>query len=263
MSRSLVTLLTDFGSDSPYVAEMKGVLLTLNPNIQCIDLTHSIPPQDVAMAARTLADIVPSFPPGTTHVVVVDPGVGTERRLVGIQLREQSFFGPDNGVFEGILRWGLAEQQVELSNPAYWREAVSATFHGRDILAPVAAHWTLGIPFEQLGKPCFDLKRLDWPVVQVTERTIRGECLWVDRFGNIISSITADMLRAWDGESWEVRLGGEVVRRHVTTYGEEAPGELVALFGSQDRLEIAQVRGSAAQTLQFGPGMPIVVTRRQ
>lgn len=261
MNRSLVTLLTDFGSDSPYVAEMKGVLLTLNPNIQCIDLTHSIPPQDIGTAARTLADIAPSFPAGTTHVVVVDPGVGTERRLVGIRASGQTFFGPDNGVFEGLLRQGSVEQQVELSRPEYWREVVTSTFHGRDILAPVAAHWTLGIPLEQLGNPCSDLQRWDWPVAEVSERRIQGECLWVDRFGNIISNIAADMLRTWEGEGWVVRLAGTVVGRHVGTYGEVRPGELVTLIGSQGRLEIAQVRGSAAQKLQVRPGMPIEVIR--
>jgi S-adenosyl-L-methionine hydrolase (adenosine-forming) len=259
MSRPLVTLLTDFGTGSPYVAEMKGVLLSIHSDLQIVDISHAIPPQDIRSAALTWGQVAPSFPAQTIHVCVVDPGVGTDRRLVGLQCGGQTFLGPDNGIFDGILQRWPASEQWELTERRFWREPVSSTFHGRDILAPVAAHCAEGIPLEQFGEPCGGLVRLNWPFPRVTGERIEGECQRIDSFGNVISNIPRSLLDELDWPEWEVLILDRRVTRIVRTYGEGQPGELVALFGSQDMLEIALVASSAARELQAELGTLISV----
>jgi S-adenosyl-L-methionine hydrolase (adenosine-forming) len=261
MPRPIVTLLTDFGMGSPYVAEMKGVLLSIHSDLHIVDITHAIPPQDIRSAALTWAQVAPSFPAKTIHVGVVDPGVGTERRLVGLECGDHCFLGPDNGIFDGILQlWPVSEQR-ELIVRTFWREPVSSTFHGRDILAPVAAHCARGIPFVQFGEPCGGLVRLDWSRPLVTSEAIEGECRSVDSFGNVISNIPRSLLDELEWPEWEVCILDRRIARIVRTYGEGQPGELVALIGSQDMLEIAQVHGSAAHELHAARGTSISVVR--
>src|SRR4051794_1322094 len=140
-----VTLTTDFGLSSPYVAQMKGVLLSLCSEVRLVDITHGIHPQDVAEGAIVLADVTLLFPPGTIHIAVIDPGVGTSRRLLYAELGEQKYLLPDNGLLTLLAEHGPPRQLIAIENRAFWRPEVSATFHGRDILAPVAAHLALGI----------------------------------------------------------------------------------------------------------------------
>jgi S-adenosyl-L-methionine hydrolase (adenosine-forming) len=261
MSRPIITLTTDFGVGSPYVAEMKGVLLSINAESRLVDITHAVPPQDIRWGALVLGDTAGWFPPGTIHVAVVDPGVGTTRRLIGVECEGHCFLGPDNGIFSRVLGGRAVTRQVELTEPRYWRDHLSHTFHGRDILAPVAAHRALGVPLEQLGTPCRDLFQLEFAEPAVQKGVIWGECLLVDSFGNLVTNISRRLLEPLGETAWEISMAQRTITRFVRTYGDGAEGELLALLGSHDRLEIAQVNGSAARELGAGVGMPIQVRR--
>jgi S-adenosyl-L-methionine hydrolase (adenosine-forming) len=261
MSRPIITLTTDFGLGSPYVAEMKGVMLAICPDVHLVDVCHAVPPQDIRSGALILGDTTGCFPPGTIHVAVVDPGVGTARRVVGLACEGMYFFGPDNGIFSRVLAGREPHGLVELTEQRYWRGVPSRTFHGRDILAPVAAHCARGIPLNRLGTPCTGLRGWAWAEPAVDRQGIRGECLTIDAFGNVITNITRNLLGPGGTGDCELEVAGRTIRRFVQAYGEAGPGELIALFGSQDRLEIAQVHGSAARVLQAVVGMPVRVRR--
>jgi S-adenosylmethionine hydrolase len=199
----MVTLLTDFGLQDVYVGVMKGVIAQINPELQVIDLTHQIPPQNIPAGRFCLMDAAPYFPAGTVHLAVVDPGVGTARRAIALQLPQGYFVGPDNGLFSGVL--SLAETEpdleiiaVELTNPNYWRTPQpSTTFHGRDIFAPVAAHLACGIPLEHFGNlinPA-TLVQFNLPDCTVTDGKIDGYIQYIDQFGNLITNIPAEAVK--------------------------------------------------------------------
>ena len=178
MSGATVTLTTDFGENSPYVAAMKGVLLSINPEVRILDLSHHIPPQEVRHAAFFLANAIPYFPPEVLHVVVVDPGVGTERAVLYVETGGHRLLVPDNGCWTMLLRDDQPPPVViRLSEPRFWREPVSNTFHGRDIFAPVAGHLSRGLDYRQLGPQTNDWVRLEQPRPVVTQNCIRGERL--------------------------------------------------------------------------------------
>lgn len=260
MRYPLITLTTDFGQGSSYVAAMKGVLLAGNPRAQLIDLSHSLPPQDIRAAALLLDDAVPYFPAETLHVVVVDPGVGTDRSLVFVRSGCGSFLAPDNGVLGLISQRFPAEEIYELRERRYWRAPVSATFHGRDILAPVASHLSQGLDPAQLGPRRAQIHGLALPEPVVKASTIHGEILHVDSFGNLISNVRREHLHdAVDLRQLTVGIQGKAVTRFVTTFGEAVPGTLVLLFGSTGRLEIAVVDGNAATELGILAGAPVTV----
>lgn len=252
-----ITLTTDFGAGSSYVAAMKGVILGLNPAVRLIDLTHQIPPQDVRHAAYFLADSIPYFPVGAIHVVVVDPGVGTARRLLYAEVAGQRLLAPDNGCWTLIPGADRTNVAISLIEPRFWRSTVSDTFHGRDILAPVAAHLSLAVTPAELGPPVTDWIRLQEPPATRTEKGIIGEVVCVDHFGNLITNIPADQYLALAGQSIRVQVGIHAVERRVRTYGEAAAGTLVALISSSGRLEVAEVNGNAARRLQVGAGTPV------
>ena len=283
---SIITLITDFGTVDGYVGAMKGVILSLAPHVQIVDITHEIPPQAIRQAAWALATAARHFPPGTVHVVVVDPGVGGERRPLALERDGQFFVGPDNGVFTPFLP---ASACVALTEPVYHHHPVSATFHGRDIFAPVAAHIVLGVPLSKFGPPVADPVRLPPPRLEVqAEGQILGEVVHIDRFGNGITSIGPlrwqGHLLALGGEAATgLALGGErVVGASVPsltfhaqrvavevggrrlagihrTYSEGMPGEALALVGSSGYLEIAVREGSAARALALRPGDPVML----
>jgi S-adenosylmethionine hydrolase len=254
----ILTLTTDFGSGSPYVAAMKGVILSLNPAATLVDLSHAVPPQDVRYAAVALEDVAGHFPAGTIHVAVVDPGVGGPRALVYARIADQHYLAPDNGLLSRVARRGHVHQVVQLTEADYWLKPLSATFHGRDILAPVAARLSLGLDPARLGVPHPALAELDWPEVRLTPRGIDGSVLVIDSFGNLVSDITAEMLAGHDPRGLEVRCKTAEIRGLARTYG-DAAGELVALIGSTGRLEVAVVGGNAAARLRCGVGEPLGV----
>lgn len=265
---AIITLLTDFGTEDTYVGVMKGVITSICPSAQVIDLTHQVPPQDIATGAFLLDVSVDYFPEGTIHVAVVDPGVGTARKPLALRTAKAFFVGPDNGIFTLVLQRQKLLQAICLDNPRYHLSTVSSTFHGRDIFAPVAAHIACGVSVEELGTPIHRLQRLPLPRIRVDWEGIRATIVHIDRFGNAISNLSRAEYEAWRIR-WDVKEPAVQVAASnttlpiVSTYGDVPRGKPVALFGSSERLEIAVNGGSAARELALRRGDTIKVLRRE
>jgi S-adenosylmethionine hydrolase len=260
VARPLITLLTDFGTRDVYVASLKGVILGLNPEVNLVDLSHEVPPQDIWAGAFMLAAAAASFPPGTIHLAVVDPGVGSRRRALAARCRGHYWVGPDNGLFHLIFRHAPDLAVVSLENPAYFRPWVSATFHGRDIFAPVAAHLSLGVGLDDLGPRVTDPVSLTMSEAEFGPEAIRGEIVYVDRFGNLVSNLPAEELTCrLAGRGWRLQAGPLTLRTLARTYADVAPGEFLALAGSHGFLEIACAMGNAAARLQAGVGLAVEI----
>jgi S-adenosylmethionine hydrolase len=255
----LITLTTDFGTASPYVAAMKGVILGLNPRARLLDLSHDIPPQHLRHAAFFLAGAVPYFPAEVLHVVVVDPGVGSERAILYVEVDGHRLLVPDNGCWTSLLREdGPAPRVIRLEVPRYWRPSVSATFHGRDVFAPAAAHLSLGVDPALLGPPVTEWVRLTVPRPTVGMQAISGEVIFVDHFGNLITNIPAEQLQPPN----VLQVGRQSFRRGfrwVRAYADAAPGTLLALTSSNGMLEVAVAQGNAAERLKATPGTSVTV----
>lgn len=260
MSRPLITLTTDFGVGSPYIAQMKGVLLSRCREVEIVDITHAIQPQNVREGAIVLADAAPFFPTGTLHIAVVDPGVGTSRRLVYAEIEGRGYLAPDNGLLSRLALATPPSRLIALENRQYWREHVTSTFHGRDILAPAAAYLAHGVDPGELGPPLEHLAPFDWPAPKRSADQLAGEVLYVDSFGNLISNIAAADLSSIGSLSERiVECAGRRIAGIQTTYGQSRTGEIVALVDSHGRLEIAAVNENASQRLAAGEGTPIVI----
>ncbi|QDU27422.1 Adenosyl-chloride synthase [Anatilimnocola aggregata] len=258
----LLTFTTDFGISSPYVAAMKGAVLQVCSAVEMVDITHGISPQNVRQAAIVLADVAPYFPTNTLHLVVVDPGVGTERKMVYAEIGGQSFLAPDNGVLSYLAKQHPPQRVVALAEPRFWRQVVSNTFHGRDILASVAGHLASGLDPIDLGPIYESLIMLPWnePLIELDE--VRGEVLCIDSFGNLITNLSAAKIKGWAGPAGiETQIRERRISGLQTTYGKQAPGELISLVDSQGRLEIAQVNGNAANALAVQVGDWVRVRR--
>lgn len=261
MSRPIITLTTDFGHGSAYVAQMKGVILSMNPEVNVVDVTHDIPPQDIRAGAQTLSDLFDWYPEGAIHVAVVDPGVGTSRNIVYVNAGGRHFIAPDNGLLSRVIRQHEPQQQVFLTNSEYWLGDVSSTFHGRDIMAPAAAHLSLGLDPEKLGEGAEKLNRLSWPEIHLENCSIQGTIISFDSFGNLITDITAQTLfEASAKNPMSIHCGHHEIQNLVKTYGTQPPGSLVALIGSSHFLELAVVNGNAAHVLGVDVGEKITVT---
>lgn len=253
--RSIITLTTDFGPSSPYVAQMKGVILGIHPSVDLVDITHTVPPQQILAAAVILADSFRHFPTGSIHVAVVDPGVGTKRGIVLAKSDGHFFVAPDNGLLGLVARRWPPESIVRLEASKFWNSNISSTFHGRDIMAPVAAHLARGVEFEQFGAHQSDLHPLDYPDPIVGERSIQGMVLTVDAFGNVVTNVTAELLPGVVSE-FSVQIDGQPPRSlpRVETYAQRERNALILLIGSNRRLEIAMVDGNAAKQLDVRLG---------
>lgn len=257
---SIITLTTDFGHGSRYVAAMKGVILSLNQDARLVDITHDIPPQDIHAGGIALAEATPLFPSGTIHVAVIDPGVGSKRRIVYAEIGTGRYIAPDNG----LLSWLAARQQPrnirEVAEPKFWRQPVSTTFHGRDIMAPVAAHLSLGIPPEAVGPPLAELNLLQLDEVIVVGKRISGKVVEIDSFGNLITDIPRTALAAAPtDESVRITCDEHQTLGIFRTYADQPEMTLIALVGSNDRLELAIVGDSASAMLGIRVGTPVVV----
>lgn len=256
-----ITLLTDFGEQDVFVGILRGVILSIAPDVQMVDLTHLIPPQDVRQGARALARAAPYFPPGTIHLAVVDPGVGTARRPIAARIGQQWFVGPDNGLatllMKGAQRAGLACEVVVLDRREYWLREVSPVFHGRDIFAPVAAHLACGVALTQLGSPLVDPVSFPFAEPQQTTSGLRGEVTTIDRFGNVLTNI--EPAHCAGGQVERVRFGQFEIAGMVRTFAEGTAGSLVALWSSDEHLCLAEVNGNAAQRLGARPGEAVEV----
>jgi S-adenosylmethionine hydrolase len=260
MGSAIITLTTDFGTDSPYVAQMKGVILAINPQATIVDVTHSVAPQDVAGAAHILADVCRRFPAGAIHVVVVDPGVGTDRAIVYAEVGAGRYLAPDNGVLTLVAERDAPSRLIRLAERRYWLEPVSSTFHGRDIFSPVAAHVSLGVGPESLGPNHERLVQLELPRPRVLADRIVGRIVQIDAFGNLITNIESTMLPAGRSRAdLRVECQGRTEVGMVSVYAERHAGSLVALIGSGGRLEIAVVDGNASRTLSASVGEEVIV----
>jgi hypothetical protein len=254
---TVITLTTDFGLADSYVAAMKGVILRIAAHVTLVDISHFIPAQNVRRGSAVLRDAAPYFPAGTIHVAVVDPGVGSARRPIAVRTPQATFVGPDNGLFTFALAGDSTSQPrvVHLDNPQVWLPAVSPTFHGRDIFAPVAAHLAAGMPFEWLGTPIDDPVLLSAALAQrLPDGAIRGHIETVDHFGNLVSDVPASWLA---GGQWTVHIAGLAIPGLSATYAQVLPGAVLALIGSSGRLEIALRNGDVAAHLRVQPGEPI------
>ena len=255
----IITLTTDFGTQDAYVAAMKGVILGIAPEVRMIDVTHAIAPQDVMEAAFVVKNTVPYFPRGTIHLAVVDPGVGTSRHAIALQYEGQWFVGPDNGLFALVLNGTPPSHIVTLNRPAYWRtETPSATFHGRDIFAPAAAHLASGVPLTNLGSPLETLKPLLWALPISDQQGIQGWVVHVDRFGNCITNISGSLIEAYSNDrAIKGYVGTSIIPSIQPTYDVVPAGEPLMLLESNDLLEIAVNAGNASELLSIRKGSPV------
>jgi S-adenosylmethionine hydrolase len=241
---------------------MKGVILAIAPQASIVDLTHTVPPQDVAAGAYLLRSAAPHFPRGTIHVAVVDPGVGTARRALLVETAGGYFIGPDNGVLVAAVPPRDVRRIFDISRSKYRRKPVSQTFHGRDVFAPVAAHLAAGVPIERLGRPIRALRRTPASPPRRRGGALHGEVIWVDHFGNLISNVTrADLARFRRGfrtRGLSVRIADRAVRLR-RSYAGVPRGAALAIVNSADALEIAVNQGSARAVLGCDRGAPITV----
>lgn len=244
----IITLITDFGYKDPFVGIMKGVIAGINPHARIIDLSHGIAPQDIMGAALILRHSVNFFPPGSIHVVVVDPGVGSSRRPLLIDSGGNYLIGPDNGVLSLSLGKEQPPKIFQLSNSDFHRRPVSGTFHGRDIFAPVAAHLSAGVDCSAFGDAVDTLTRIDWPRIARTPSGIQGEIVYIDGFGNLFTNITEQDLKAFPDGGFVIGVADVVIHGLAANYVAGGAAGYAALINSWGLLEIAVNRGSAAQT---------------
>ncbi len=259
-SGPIIALLTDFGSDAHYVAQMKGVIYGLRPQTLIVDVTHSIAPQDTCEAAWVLADVEDAFAAGTIFVVVVDPGVGSARPLVAVHSHRHFFIGPDNGVFSLSSAAATDCEVIMLDRPEYWRSRISATFHGRDIMAPVAAHLANGTSWEKLGSPARLTVVQQFPpaALDVVGRRTVGRVEYTDSFGNLITNIRREDLPPPADHGLLVTCASRSAIPVVHCYADRPHRSVVALIGSSGRLEIAVVGGNAQSELQVARHAPVL-----
>lgn len=266
MLRPIITLTTDFGLRDPYVSEMKGVILAINPKVVIVDITHQVDKFDVVMGAYTLASACPYFPEGTIHVAIVDPGVGTKRRPLIIQTEKSCFVGPDNGVL-ALAAKNMAIDKMSIyhvTNREFMLPSVSNTFHGRDIFAPVAAYLTTGrSPFE-FGKEIHRIMSPDFSKTMKRKNLLEGRIIHIDDFGNIITNFTAKELEnAKIQNKLRVKIGQvKLTVKLCKAYGDVRKQQPLAIIGSNNLLEISVNRGSAAQKLNVHVGNKISIYTR-
>jgi S-adenosylmethionine hydrolase len=244
----IITLTTDFGLSDPYVAMMKGVILTINPEAQVVDVSHQIRAGSIIQGAGLVLETFPFFPKGTVHVAVVDPGVGSERRLMGMEVSGHAFVGPDNGIFWPIIEGHKSKKIIHLTESRYFLPSISHTFHGREVFAPIAAHLSQGVSLERMGPELCDPVRLHVPNPQVREGTLYGQIIRVDNFGNLISNLHRKDLEPFlESSEPVIEVGNLTIKRLRAIYADEQEGEPLALINSSDWLEIAVNLGRATQ----------------
>ncbi len=260
-NRPIITLTTDFGLNDHYIGSMKGVILEIVPDAQIIDICHAVQPFDVLDGALTIAQAYNYFPAATVHLVVVDPGVGTERRPILASSDRHHFVAPDNGVLSLIYAREERMHVRHITSDHYFRQPVSKTFHGRDIFAPVAAYLSKRMETDKFGDEITDFVKFNAPKPKsVDGKTLRGVVLKVDRFGNLVTNITpldAPMLFQLDPLPFKIVVGKCEITEIHATYAEGRPGEVFGILGSMGYLEIATNRGAAVQLVGSGKGSEV------
>lgn len=256
--RTIITLTTDFGHRDHYVGSLRGVIHDINPQVKLIDITHDIPSYDIIHGAYVIGSTYYLFPRGTIHVGVVDPGVGGRRLPILVQTEKYYFIGPDNGLFSMI---SLREKIVaiyHLKNPRYFRPEVSHTFHGRDLFTPVAAHLARGVRPHQFGPRLRELRCLPLFEMTATSTQLQGHIIAIDKFGNAITNITREAFSAQVKKNdFVLQVGARRITRICQTYSQVAPGETVAVFGSNHLLELALYQGSIADFWRLKRGQSL------
>ena len=260
MPDPIITLTTDFGTSDHLVGAMKGVILNINPAARIVDINHHVTPFDVLDGALSIANAYQYFPPRTIHIVVVDPGVGTNRRPLLVSGEKQYFVAPDNGVLSMVF---ARESCIvrNITSQLYFLSPISPTFHGRDIFAPTAAWLSKAFQTEAFGEEITDYVRFTVPKAKPAGDVVKGVVLRVDAFGNLMTNLTAEDEPAAAVESGAIKLsvGGKEIRKFAQTFASGTPGEPIALFGSAGYLEIAVNRGSAARTLGVNRGAEVTL----
>ncbi len=257
--RAVITLTTDFGLDDPFVGIMKGVILNLAPSVRIIDITHGIEPQNILQAALALESAHAYFPKNTVHLVVVDPGVGSERRPIAVKTKSATFVGPDNGVLTPVIE--TSSRVYELTNTKFFLDSQSSTFHGRDLFAPASAWIARGTPLSKMGRKINDPHILELPQPRIHESTITGEIITIDRFGNLISNIPKELLHETQTDSMSLQIGKRRIRGLMSHYSQCKPGEVGCLINSWDKLEIFCRDGNAAKKLKCRVGISLTIKK--
>ena len=259
--KKLITMTTDFGLTDYFVAAMKGVIYSINPGAEIVDITHQIPPHDIYAAAFTLTSCYKDFPRNTLHLVVVDPGVGSARRPIMVMTDEHNFIGPDNGVFSYIYQREQVNRVVHFTTEHYFRQPVSNTFHGRDVFAACAAYVSKLVDWKMMGEEINNPVRFNTPTpTVVSENYIRGSVIHIDRFGNIITNLTpSELTPERISAGARVRIGKHEAARLLTHFAEADPNEVFAYFGSAGLLEVAVPRQSAARLIEARRGVEVEV----
>jgi len=262
MRQPIITLTTDFGHQDHFVATMKGVMLGISPTAQLVDVTHEITPFEISEGAFTLMEAWKAFPKKTIHVGVVDPGVGTSRRPILVEVGGHYFVGPDNGLFAMVYGPMVDREEPvkvrHVTNESYFRHPLSRTFHGRDIFAPVAAHLAAGITPAKFGPRIEDFLKIHnfWPT-RTSKRLWTGQVLKIDRFGNLISNFSEAEFGGIKTKPFALSIGTEKIQRLALNYAEVPFGEPVAIIGSSGFVEVCMNQGHAAKQLGCGVGAPI------
>ena len=256
---ALITLTTDFGTDDPFVGIMKGVIRSIHPTVEIIDITHGIEPQNIQQAARVLGVAIPYFPKKTVHIAVVDPGVGGTRRPMAVKSGTTHFVGPDNGIFTSVLN--AKSRCIELTQQKYFLKNVSTTFHGRDVFAPVGAWIAKGTPLKSLGRPIKDPQTLAMAEPVWKKKVIEGEVIFIDRFGNATTNIPREMvsLHSRNHQNLTVKIGRKTFHGLAGHYSECAPHRTRSIINSWGLLEIFEREGNASGALKLKVGQTIQV----
>ena len=260
MASPIITLLTDFGLQDPFVGIMKGVILKIHSDATVVDLTHGVPPQNVLAGALILRQAAPFFPPGSIHVAVVDPGVGSERRGLLVETRTQFFVGPDNGLLSLAAPEEEVVRTVHLTNPRFFLSPPSSTFHGRDVFAPVAAYLSAGVSLTDFGPQVATIERLCLPLPHQEKAKVVGEVVYIDHFGNLITNIPEHALLPFPRDRLFINIRGVQIRGLSFTYTAVTEGEFVGVVSSWGYLEIAVRNGSAARRTGSSVGEPVIIT---
>jgi S-adenosylmethionine hydrolase len=262
---SVISLISDFGLNNPYVGQMKAVILSINSNLHIVDISHGIEKFNVQMGAYVLASTAPHFPPKTVHVAVVDPGVGTKRRPIIVKTKKGYYVGPDNGLLMLAAHKDKILKVYEIKNPKYLASEISKTFHGRDIFAPTAAHLATGVEALRIGIEIDDYMFPKFAKVLVEKGKLFGEILYVDDFGNVISNISKEELEMngfFQGSSIKLNLSNkQIILNFFLTYGDVAIGSPLLLIGSSDLLEIALNQGNASEFFRIKVGDTVCISK--
>jgi S-adenosylmethionine hydrolase len=255
----IITLATDFGQAGGYAGTLKGVLLKINPYLTVVDVTHEITCFDILEGALVLNSFYRFFPRGTIHLAVVDPGVAGKRKGILIRTDDYFFVGPDNGIFSFVYEQEKVREIVNLTSSKYFLTRPSSTFHARDIFAPVTAYLSLGVKPGEFGPAAQDCYKFELPQPVYGKDCIMGEIVYIDRFGNLITNISSDLIP--NKSRMQVRFNDKKINHLSQYYEEEKKGKLLALIGSSNFLEIAVNQGSAQRTLKAKAGDKIKVEK--